>query len=175
MGFSMDNMQKSYISVGSNLGDREAHLKFALHSLEKAGESILKISSCFETEPVGFPDQPWFYNQAIELGTRLTPPGLLALCRRIETTCGRVRTFSNAPRILDLDILLFEDVVLNQDSLIIPHPRMSERRFVLEPLAQIAPDFMHPLLKKTIRSLLESCPDRSKIRLLPDSLPRLIR
>jgi 2-amino-4-hydroxy-6-hydroxymethyldihydropteridine diphosphokinase len=120
---------------------------------------------CFETEPVGFSDQPWFLNQAFELETLLTPSELLSLCQTIESSCGRIRAFPNAPRTLDLDILLYGDIVICQEDLIIPHPRLAERRFALEPLAQIAPDFMHPVLKKSIRSLLEACPDSSQVHI----------
>ncbi len=156
--------QKAYISAGSNLGDRAANLAFALKSLGKGG-LVSKVSSCFETEPVGFPDQPWFINIAIELSTPLLPLDLLDLCINIEASCGRVRTFPNAPRTLDLDILLYGDVILNEENLTIPHPRLQDRKFVLKPLAQIAPELMHPVLKKSIRALLEACSDPSAVRL----------
>lgn len=155
-------MQSVFILAGTNLGDRKANLDFALRSLAKGG-TVIKTSSCFETEPVGFLDQPWFLNQAFELETPLTPSELLSFCQNIEASCGRVRTFPNAPRTLDLDILLYGDNVINQEDLIIPHPRLVARRFALEPLAQIAPEFVHPVLKKSIRSLLETCPDSSRV------------
>jgi 2-amino-4-hydroxy-6-hydroxymethyldihydropteridine diphosphokinase len=158
----------AFLLAGSNLGNRKDNLEYAVNSLASAG-TVLKTSSCFETEPVGYPDQPWFLNQAIELETTLPPSDLLACCQRIETNCGRIRTFPNAPRTLDLDILLYGDLSVHQEHLIIPHPRMAERRFVLEPLAQIAPDAVHPAFKKTIRSLLEACPDSSKVRLLEET------
>jgi len=157
-------MHKAYISAGSNLADRKANLEFALDSLAK-GNTVKKVSSYFETEPVGYLNQPWFLNLAIELESPLSPLQLLALCQQIEASCGRVRTFSNAPRTLDLDILLFDDIMINEEKLVIPHPRLSERRFVLEPLAQIAPEVMHPAMKKSIRALLEECPDHSKVHL----------
>lgn len=150
--------------AGSNLGNRKANLEFALSSLAKDA-IVLKSSSYFETEPVGFLDQPWFLNIAVELETRLEPLELLSFCQEIERSRGRVRTFPNAPRILDLDILLFGDNIINQKDLIIPHPRLPERRFVLEPLAQIAPDVLHPVLRKSIRSLLEACPDQSEVHI----------
>ena len=131
-------MPKAYLSAGSNLGDRKQNLTYALASLEKQ-TTIRQVSSFFETEPVGYGNQPWFLNLAIEIETCLTPPELLNLCQEIEKSCGRIRTFPNAPRTLDLDILLFEDRVMNDKDLILPHPRLPERRFVLEPLAQIAP------------------------------------
>ncbi len=161
-----EEMWRAFILAGSNLGNRKANLEFALTSLLQGG-IVPKASSFFETEPVGFLDQPWFVNQAIELETRLAPSELLSLCQKIENSCGRVRTFPNAPRTLDLDILLFGDLVMNLPDLIIPHPRLSERRFALAPLAQLAPDFLHPVLKKSIRSLLETCPDTSEVRVWP--------
>ncbi len=161
----MKSAQKAYVSAGSNLGDRKANLEFALKSLQKMN-AVLKVSSYFETEPVCFTDQPWFLNLAMELETRLSPYGLLALCQKTETCCGRVRSFPNAPRTLDLDILLYGDIIVNEKNLIIPHPSLQNRRFVLEPLAQIAPDIIHPVLKKSIRLLLEVCPDSSEVRLL---------
>jgi 2-amino-4-hydroxy-6-hydroxymethyldihydropteridine diphosphokinase len=160
----MTSLEIAYISAGSNLGDRKANLKFALNSLEKGG-SVCGVSSYFETEPVGFLDQPWFLNIAIALETRLLPFDLLTLCQYIEASCGRVRTFQNAPRTIDLDILLYGEAVLEDEKLVIPHPRLSERRFVLAPLAQIAPQLMHPVLKKSIRFLLQACPDPSEVRL----------
>ncbi len=156
-------MGKAFILAGSNLGDRKANLGQAVKSLEKAG-TVLKTSSIFETEPVGYSSQPWFLNQAIELKTRLTPSELLLLCQDIEKSSGRIRTFPNAPRTLDLDILLYGELVINQPDLIIPHPRLWERRFALGPLAEIAPDVMHPVLGKSIRLLLETCPDSSEVR-----------
>ena len=157
-------MRSVFILAGSNLGDRKTNLEFALESLARGG-TVINSSSCFETEPVGYSDQPWFLNQVIELETPLTPSELLKLCLEIETQCGRIRTFPNAPRTLDLDILLFGDAVIKQPGLIIPHPRMQERRFALEPLAQIAPDTIHPVLKKSIRSLLADCRDQAIVRI----------
>ena len=148
-------MQKAYISAGSNIGDREANLDFGARRLGERGK-LVRISSVFETEPVGYADQPWFLNQVFELETALTPHELLALCNEIERDGGRVRTFPNAPRTLDLDILLYGDRIISAPDLIIPHPRMTERRFVLEPLAEIAPYLLHPIEKKTIRELFES-------------------
>jgi 2-amino-4-hydroxy-6-hydroxymethyldihydropteridine diphosphokinase len=158
-------MPTAFLLAGSNLGNRESNLEFAISSLAVAG-AVLKTSSTFETEPVGYLNQAWFFNQAIGLDTDLTPSELLQCCQRIESRCGRIRTFPNAPRTLDLDILLYGDLLVNQEDLIIPHPRLAQRKFALEPLAQIAPDVLHPALKKTIRSLLEACPDISKVRLV---------
>jgi len=155
-------MIKAFILAGTNLGDREANLEFARRSLAERAV-VRQFSSCFETEPVGFLDQPWFLNQAIELETELAPRELLSFCQGIEASCGRIRTFPDAPRTLDLDILLYGDAVIQQEGLIIPHPRLQERRFALEPLAQIAPNAVHPVLKASIRMLLDTCLDSSKV------------
>jgi 2-amino-4-hydroxy-6-hydroxymethyldihydropteridine diphosphokinase len=155
----------AYILAGSNLGDRQANIQKALSALRESGFVPRKQSDYFETEPVGYSDQPWFLNLAAEIETHLTPHQLLRGCQKIEESLGRLRTFHNAPRTLDLDILLFESIVLDEPCLIIPHPRMAERRFVLTPLAQIAPDVVHPVLKQSIRSLLTCCADPSEVRL----------
>ena len=157
---------KAYISAGSNLGDKEANLEFALKELEKSG-TVTRTSSYFETEPVGYANQPWFLNLAIELETRLEPTVLLRVCLGIEDSRLRERSFPNAPRTLDLDILLYGDAIVRQEGLVIPHPRLTERKFVLEPLAQIAPDLIHPVFKQSIQSLLEACTDKSQVRRLP--------
>ncbi len=159
----MAYLQRAYICAGSNLGDRTSNLAYALQSLGSGG-SVTTVSSYFETEPVGFRDQPWFLNIAIELSTTLSPFDLLALCMDIERSLGRTRPFQNAPRTIDLDILLYGDLILNHQELIIPHPRLHERKFVLTPLAQIAPELIHPVLKKSIRSLLQACADPSEVR-----------
>ncbi|MEJ2247896.1 MAG: 2-amino-4-hydroxy-6-hydroxymethyldihydropteridine diphosphokinase, partial [Acidobacteriota bacterium] len=127
--------------------------------------TVLQKSMYFETEPVGFTKQPWFLNLAIEFETRLTPIELLHLCLNIENSRARKRSFPNAPRTLDLDILFYGNAIIRQSNLIIPHPRLADRKFVLEPLAQIAPDLIHPVLKKSIRFLLKNCSDTSVVRL----------
>ena len=155
---------KAYISVGSNIGDKRENLDFAVKSLERGG-TVLQVSPCFETEPVGYGDQPWFLNIAVEMETSLDPFALLALCMEIEQSRGRTREFPNAPRTLDLDILFFGDRIIRKKDLIVPHPRLSERKFVLEPMSRIAPGLVHPLFRKTIQSLLEECKDPSQVRL----------
>jgi 2-amino-4-hydroxy-6-hydroxymethyldihydropteridine diphosphokinase len=126
---------------------------------------VRRVSSVYETEPVGFLNQPCFLNIAVAVETRLPPSELLARCQDIEELHGRVRSFPGAPRVLDLDILLYDDLIIDGPSLQIPHPRMTQRRFVLEPLAQIAPEAIHPVLKQTILSLLASCRDGSRVTL----------
>jgi len=155
----------TYISAGSNIGDREENLDFGARRLGERGK-LIRISSVYETEPVGYADQPWFLNRVFELETALSPHELLAWCNEIERDGGRVRTFPNAPRTLDLDILLYGDRIISDPVLVIPHPRMTERRFVLEPLAEIAPDLRHPAEKKTMLDLLACCPDTTAARKL---------
>jgi 2-amino-4-hydroxy-6-hydroxymethyldihydropteridine diphosphokinase len=154
-----------YLSGGSNLGDRKANLKSAIDAVRNAGIVVRRVSSVYETEPVGFLNQPCFLNIAVAVETRLAPSELLACCQDIEASHGRVRPFPGAPRVLDLDILLYDDRIIDSPSLQIPHPRMTQRRFVLEPLAQIAPEAVHPGLKKTILCLLASCRDDSRVTL----------
>lgn len=156
--------EQVYIALGSNLGDRVAIFDQARQALQEAGGRLLSASSLFETEPVGYQDQPWFLNQVLELETGLSPRELLHSCLDIEASCGRTRGIRNGPRTLDLDILLFGQITVNEPGLIIPHSRMTERRFVLEPLAEIAPEVYHPVLNKTIRHLLSVCPDSSTVR-----------
>jgi 2-amino-4-hydroxy-6-hydroxymethyldihydropteridine diphosphokinase len=164
-----DAGRTAYISIGSNLGDRKRNLEYAVDSLAEK-TAVKKVSSCFETEPVGYSLQPWFLNLAVETEVAFGPWELLKLCNSIEEAGGRIRTFPNAPRTLDLDILLFEDLVLTEEGLVLPHPRLAQRRFVLKPLAEIAPDRLHPVLKRSIRSLLDTCPDMSEVKLVPDAV-----
>ena len=153
-----------YLSAGTNLGDREANLQEAIASLNSHGAVVRKVSSIYETEPVGFRSQPWFLNMALELATDLSPLELIDICQEVEQVHGRLRTFANAPRSLDLDILLYDDLVVDTSRLTIPHPRMTQRRFVLVPLAELAPDVLHPILGESISSLLAVCPDTSQVR-----------
>ena len=150
----MDRTQRVYISSGTNMGDRKANLKFALDSLASRA-TVSKVSSYYETEPVGFLDQPWFLNQVIELITELAPFELLSFCLDIEASRGRIRHFPNAPRTLDLDILLYGDRVVSEAGLRIPHPRMAEREFVLRPLAELCPERQVPGTGETVQELWE--------------------
>jgi 2-amino-4-hydroxy-6-hydroxymethyldihydropteridine diphosphokinase len=144
----------AYLSLGSNLGDRAAHLAGAMQRLEAAGVRILRRSSVYETEPQDRRDQPWFLNMVIEVETDLPPLELLAEIQRIEKDMGRERGVSKGPRTIDVDILLYGDAVLETKELEIPHPCLAQRRFVLEPLAELAPEMLHPVIRKTVRELL---------------------
>jgi 2-amino-4-hydroxy-6-hydroxymethyldihydropteridine diphosphokinase len=147
-----------YLALGANIGDREAYLRSAIDSLGLAGIGILRESPVYETEPVGLAGQRWFLNMAVEAKTALFPMQLLARTAKIERELGRVRTVPNGPRTIDIDILLYGSAVVHTPRLEIPHPRLHERRFVLAPLADLAPDLRHPLLHKTMRQLLEAAP-----------------
>ncbi len=149
-------MRTAYLSLGSNLGNREQHLAQALALLKSPEVRVLRQSRILETDPVGYLDQPRFLNMAVELETSLFPKQLLRHCQRIETALGRVRTFQNAPRTLDIDIILFGRSILALPGLEIPHPRFRERAFVLEPLAELVPDLRDPVTGKSIRQLLQA-------------------
>ena len=151
---------KIFLSLGSNVGDREGNLRSAIEHLR-----VLRASPIYETEPVDYTDQPWFLNLVVEIETDLAPLELLAATSRIEQELGRVRTVAKGPRTIDIDILLYGDEVIDQPGLQIPHPRMAERRFVLAPLADLAPDLRHPIMHQTIREMLAAAPPET-IRLL---------
>lgn len=150
-------LRTAYLSLGSNVGDREGNLRTAIEKLREVGE-VLKISSIYETEPVEFTNQPWFLNCAVEFETKQSPRELLAGVLEIEESMGRKRIQPKGPRTIDIDILLFGDDIVNEEKLMIPHPAMHERGFVLEPLAEIAPEVKHPVLKKTVREMLGELP-----------------
>ena len=148
-------MATAYIGVGSNLGNREKNCYHAIELLEKRRIVVKKKSSLYETEPWGEQDQPQFINMALEVETELEPYKLLRALKAIEKEMGREKTLKWGPRIIDLDILLFDALFLRDNSLQIPHPLMHERAFVLKPLCEIAPEKIHPLLKARMCDLLE--------------------
>lgn len=152
-----------YLSLGSNVGDREMQLREAQARLGAAGRVVAR-SSFYETEPVEFTQQPWFLNCALALETGQTPPQLMSAILGIEEEMGRRRVQKNGPRLIDIDILLFGDEVIESKELTIPHPALHQRRFVLEPLAEIAPEALHPVCGKTIRELLDALPAGQVVR-----------
>jgi 2-amino-4-hydroxy-6-hydroxymethyldihydropteridine diphosphokinase len=189
-----------YIGLGSNIGDREANLGEAIARIEKLGLAVVRESSIYETEPVGLADQSWFLNQVIETkiiagltsenGPAFGDPeaivtvraeALLSELLKIEHEMGRARTIANGPRVIDIDLLLFDDKIIghsNEDEewpfidLTVPHPRMHLRRFVLEPLCEIAPELVHPVLKKPCHEMLASLDDASGVRIYRQRSPR---
>lgn len=146
-----------FLSLGANLGDRLQNLQHALTALRLEGISIVRQSSLYETEPQDIAQQPWFLNIAVECRTKLLPLPLLNVLRRIEKTLGRDRTeaaIPKGPRLIDIDILFYGDTIIETPELVVPHPRMMERRFVLAPLAEIAPELRHPVSGTLLRDQL---------------------
>ena len=160
--------KRVYLSLGSNLGDREANLTSAIEKLGALG-TVLHVSSLYETEPVEVTQtQPWFLNCAVALETEKMPKQLLSATQDIEREMGRRRppNSTKGPRPIDIDILLFGNSIVDTPQLVIPHPNLHTRRFVLEPLAEIAPDQRHPVLKRTIRELRDALPAGQAVRRL---------
>lgn len=155
-----------YLSLGSNLGDRAANLRAAITALPSANLHVRKVSSFYETEPVDYLDQPWFLNCVVEGATDSQPIDLLRALRAIEAQLGSKKSFAKGPRLLDIDILLFGDQSIVTPELQIPHPRMLDRKFVLAPLAEIAPQLQHLSWAATASELLASSTDPSVVRLL---------
>jgi 2-amino-4-hydroxy-6-hydroxymethyldihydropteridine diphosphokinase len=148
----------AYIGLGSNLGLREKNIAAALNALQTTRDiEVVKVSRLYETEPVGGPaGQPLFINAAAHVKTTLSPERLLGLCLAIENSLGRKRDIRWGPRTIDLDVLCYDQEIVTSPKLTLPHPMMHERRFVMEPLVEIAPDLMHPVLEQTAKEILES-------------------
>ena len=161
-------MYKAYLSLGSNMGDRAANIGRAIAELGKRGLRITRRSSLYETEPVEFVDQPWFLNSAIELKTDLRAAELLNVVLKVEQAMRRERRVPKGPRVIDIDILLFDDDVIHTAELDVPHPRIAERLFVLIPMNEIAPEAVHPTLKKNMAQLLAETDDSSEVRRVSD-------
>jgi 2-amino-4-hydroxy-6-hydroxymethyldihydropteridine diphosphokinase len=162
-----------YLSLGSNVGDREANLHAALKALPPAGVRVKQRSSIYETEPVDYLHQPWFLNCVVEAETALTPQVLLEALRSIESQLGSQKQFAKGPRKIDLDILLYGPETINTPDLQIPHPRMHLRRFVLTPLAEIAPGLTHPAWPGSAEELLRRVADPSQVKRTPLDPARL--
>ncbi len=157
-------MPTTYLALGSNIGDREKNLREAIRILRDSAIQVTKISSIYETEPVDYVDQPWFLNAVLEAQTKLPAAELLATLRSIESQMGSKKAFAKGPRLIDLDILLYDDATIDTPDLQIPHPRMLQRNFVLVPLAEIAPTLRHPSWPASAAALLSDSPDISMVR-----------
>ena len=161
-------MATTYLSLGSNKGDRAHYIARAIQALGANGIKVMRQSRLYETEPVETTSKAWFLNCVIEAETKLLPPQLMHTLLDIERSLGRRRRVLRGPRFIDMDILLYDDDVVSTAQLEIPHPRMAQRRFVLVPFAEIAPEARHPVLKKSIAELLEETSDRSEVRSYQD-------
>jgi 2-amino-4-hydroxy-6-hydroxymethyldihydropteridine diphosphokinase len=161
-----------FVALGANVGDREANLLAARRGLEARGFRVTAMSSLYLTEPVDAPPQEWFLNAVAGGETALSPEALLQACLDTEGEQGRVRDVPRGPRPIDLDLLLYGNEVRDAPGLALPHPRMAGRRFVLVPLAEIAPGARHPILGLTAAEMLRRCPDRAQVMLYERSLPR---
>ncbi len=162
----MDALITAFIGIGTNIGDRRKQIEEAMRLLDTPPKiKIVKSSALYVTEPMGYVGQDWFLNCVVEINTTLLPHELLYHCQAIEDRMGRTRTMMWGPRSIDLDILLYNDETIADDELVIPHPNMHKRRFVLVPLVEIAPDIIHPTLNKTVTDLLKNLKDAHKVDL----------
>jgi 2-amino-4-hydroxy-6-hydroxymethyldihydropteridine diphosphokinase len=161
-------MSTAYLLIGGNLGDRKENLSKAIDLITEQCGSVTNSSSLYETAAWGITDQPSFLNQALEISTSLNAKQLMRKILKVEKIMGRVRKEKFGPRIVDIDILFYENEIHDIRFLKIPHPELQNRRFVLEPLAEINSEFQHPVLKKTIAELLEECPDNLEVKRITD-------
>jgi 2-amino-4-hydroxy-6-hydroxymethyldihydropteridine diphosphokinase len=160
----MSFMTDIYLLTGGNMGDRLHYLEKAFEFIESKVDAVVKKSSIYETAPWGFTEQQAFLNQVICVNTTLKPNELLQQLLSIELQLGRERSQKMGPRVIDIDILFYGNQIISTANLVVPHPRIAERRFVLTPLNEIAPDFIHPVFKKTVNQLLETCPDHLEVK-----------
>ncbi|WP_434304025.1 2-amino-4-hydroxy-6-hydroxymethyldihydropteridine diphosphokinase [Clostridium botulinum] len=148
-------MHTAYVAFGSNIGEKESYIKRALEKIEKRGMKIIKVSPIYETEPYGVLDQDSFLNGVVKIETNLTPEDLIEELLNIEKQLDRVRERRWGPRTIDLDIIFYDDLIINEKDLVIPHKDMENREFVLKPLCDIDENFIHPVLKKSVRELYD--------------------
>ncbi|CBZ02704.1 2-amino-4-hydroxy-6-hydroxymethyldihydropteridine diphosphokinase [Clostridium botulinum] len=148
-------MHTAYVAFGSNIGEKESYIKRALEKIEERGIEIIKVSSIYETEPYGVLDQDSFLNGVVKIETNLTPENLIGELLNIEKQLDRVRERRWGPRTIDLDIIFYDDLIINEKDLVIPHKDMENREFVLKPLCDIDENFIHPVLKKSVRELYD--------------------
>jgi 2-amino-4-hydroxy-6-hydroxymethyldihydropteridine diphosphokinase len=153
-----------YLGLGSNVGDREAQLRLAVAALKERDILPWESASLYWTQPRDVEDQPWFLNTVIEVRTLLEPEALMAACLEVEKKAGRIREIPRGPRSLDIDILIYKDRIIDSPQLSIPHPRFRERRFVLAPLSELAPDLADPVSGLTMIQLLDLCVDEGVVR-----------
>jgi 2-amino-4-hydroxy-6-hydroxymethyldihydropteridine diphosphokinase len=159
-------MNISYLLIGGNEGDRPAHLAEARERIASEAGRILLSSSIYETAPWGEPEQPYFLNQALELATELEAPALIGRLLGIEEKMGRIRQKKYGSRPIDIDILFFNDAIIKAPGLVVPHPEIPNRRFVLAPMEEIAPFYRHPVLDRSVRELLADCKDPLEVKKL---------
>ena len=157
-------MVNSYIGIGSNLGNKEGNIKKAIDLLRKKCK-ILEISSLYKTEPVGYKNQDWFLNCVVEIDTNFKPKALLEFLKSIEKKLKRIKIIKNGPRIIDLDILFYDNKIIKTKNLTIPHPRLHKRLFVLEPLDEISPNFIHPILNKSINKIKSNLKSKKSVEI----------
>lgn len=159
-------MKTVFLGIGTNLGDREENLKKSLRIISETIGKITAVSSVYETEPWGFESGNLFLNMVVQIETKLTPRVLLKRIMMTEAVMGRIREGKEySSRLIDIDILFYDDIVTDLPELKIPHPRIPERRFVLVPLCELVPNFVHPVLKKTMAQMLAECPDHKMVKL----------
>ncbi len=156
-------MKRVFLSLGSNLGSPAENIRKALEALPAAGLEVRRVSSFYRTEPVEAPPQPWFVNCVAEAATDLMPLRLLKAVQRVERELGRRRVIDKGPRTIDIDILLYDNVIVQSRALSIPHERLEYRRFVLVPLSELAPNLRHPVTKRTVLEMLKESPDGGQV------------